>query len=139
MTLVPRQSPLHLLISADPSLNQFCQLFQMVQGQVQFDDARQAAELSYRQNRALFAFTGFTVIFLPLSFFTSLFGMNTREWGGGDNLPLSTISRIALPLSFALVIPTMFVAIAPVDENIRKIATEILRVVNDLKGGRRDV
>jgi len=48
-------------------------------------------------------FTTFTVIFLPLSFFTGLFGMNTAEWGGGDNLRLSTIGSVALPAS-ALVI-----------------------------------
>lgn len=30
------------------------------------------------QNKALFIFTGVTVIFLPLSFFTSYYGMNVR-------------------------------------------------------------
>lgn len=34
--------------------------------------------------------------FLPLSFFTSLFGINAREWSGDqDNLTLSTMFEIA--------------------------------------------
>ncbi|KUI55484.1 hypothetical protein VP1G_02816 [Cytospora mali] len=49
-------------------------------------------------------FTVFTVIFLPLSFFTSLFGMNTQEWSGGNNLSLKTIGLIVLPSSAFLVV-----------------------------------
>jgi Mg2+ and Co2+ transporter CorA len=31
------------------------------------------------QNRALYLFTGVTIVFLPLSFFTSYFGMNIAD------------------------------------------------------------
>jgi Mg2+ and Co2+ transporter CorA len=31
------------------------------------------------QNRALYLFTGITIVFLPLSFFTSYFGMNIAD------------------------------------------------------------
>lgn len=60
----------------------------MIQRQAQVDEVRWSrlqAELASSQNLSVMIFTTFTVIFLPLSFFTSLFGMNTREWG--DNFP----------------------------------------------------
>ena len=55
-------------------------------------------------------FTTFTVIFLPLTFFTGLFGMNTREWGGGANLRLRTIGIIAIPASFTMITLALIVA-----------------------------
>jgi hypothetical protein len=55
-------------------------------------------------------FTTFTVIFLPLTFFTGLFGMNTQEWGGENNLSLKTIGMIALPASAFLVFSSLIVA-----------------------------
>jgi hypothetical protein len=55
-------------------------------------------------------FTTFTVIFLPLTFFTGLFGMNTQEWGGENNLSLKTIGAISLPASFALVVFSLVAA-----------------------------
>lgn len=60
----------------------------MVQRQAQVDEARwsrRQTELASSQNLSVMIFTTFTVLFLPLSFFTSLFGMNTKEWGGEDD------------------------------------------------------
>lgn len=84
-----------------------------VQRQAQIDEvrlSRQQADLASAQNRSVMIFTVFTVIFLPLSFFTSLFGMNTREWGGGHNIRLRTIGSIALPTSALLVVCAFLVA-----------------------------
>jgi hypothetical protein len=56
----------------------------MIQRQAQVDEVRWSrlqTELASSQNLSVMIFTTFTVIFLPLSFFTSLFGMNTKEWG----------------------------------------------------------
>ncbi|POR35879.1 Uncharacterized protein TPAR_03935, partial [Tolypocladium paradoxum] len=81
-------------------------LLQMVQRQAQVDEVRLSrlhADLASAQGRSVMIFTTFTVIFLPLTFFTGLFGMNTREWGGGDNLELRTIGAVALPSSALLV------------------------------------
>jgi hypothetical protein len=55
-------------------------------------------------------FTVFTVIFLPLTFFTGLFGMNTREWGGGTFLPLHTIGLVSIPASFVIITLALIVA-----------------------------
>ncbi|KAF4446222.1 Protein SERAC1 [Fusarium austroafricanum] len=88
-------------------------LLQMVQRQAQVDEVRLSrlhADLASAQSRSVMIFTIFTVIFLPLSFFTSLFGMNTREWGGEKNLPLRTIGTISLPASFLLVVTALVAA-----------------------------
>lgn len=91
----------------------FDKLLEMVQRQAQIDEvrlSRQQADLASAQNRSVMIFTTFTVIFLPLSFFTGLFGMNTQEWGGGDFLHLRTIGSIALPASAFLVLAALVVA-----------------------------
>ena len=93
--------------------DEYDKLLQMVQRQAQVDEVRLSrlhADLASAQSRSVMIFTIFTVIFLPLSFFSSLFGMNTQEWGGGDNLPLGTIGSIALPSSFVLVVASLIIA-----------------------------
>lgn len=88
-------------------------LLQMVQRQAQVDEVRLSrlhADLASAQSRSVMIFTTFTVIFLPLSFFTGLFGMNTREWGGEGNLPLKTIGAISLPSSAVLIIAALVIA-----------------------------
>ncbi|QPH04070.1 hypothetical protein C2857_000713 [Epichloe festucae Fl1] len=88
-------------------------LLQMVQRQAQVDEVRISrlhADLASAQSRSVMIFTTFTVIFLPLTFFTGLFGMNTQEWGGDNNLSLKTIGVIALPASAFLVIASLVIA-----------------------------
>ncbi|KAK6833421.1 hypothetical protein PG987_008115 [Apiospora arundinis] len=88
--------------------NDYEKLLEMVQRQAQVDEVRWSrlqTELTSTQNLSVMIFTTFTVIFLPLSFFTSLFGMNTQEWGGADDnfVSLRTIGAISLPASAFLV------------------------------------
>ncbi|KFA47890.1 hypothetical protein S40293_05188 [Stachybotrys chartarum IBT 40293] len=88
-------------------------LLQMVQRQAQVDEVRLSrfhADLASAQSRSVMIFTTFTVIFLPLTFFTGLFGMNTQEWGGENNLSLTTIGSIALPSSVVLIVASLVVA-----------------------------
>lgn len=64
------------------------QLFSIKQANAQLSEARQTArqteetarqtEEAARQSRAIVVFTVFTVVFLPLSLVTSIFGMNVR-------------------------------------------------------------
>lgn len=51
-------------------------------------------------------FTIFTVIFLPLSFFCSLFSINTSD-DDFSNMPLGTIGAIALPASAILIVASL--------------------------------
>ncbi|MCJ1397255.1 hypothetical protein MMC11_000447 [Xylographa trunciseda] len=67
------------------------------------------ARKAERQNKAILIFTIITVVFLPLSFFTSYFGMNTsdvREMDGGQGL----FWAVAGPLSFAVIALAMIFA-----------------------------
>lgn len=91
----------------------FDKLLETVQRQAQIDEvrlSRQQADLASAQNRSVMIFTTFTVIFLPLTFFTGLFGMNTNEWGGGDFLHLKTIGAITIPASAVLILGALIVA-----------------------------
>ncbi|KAL2834205.1 hypothetical protein BDW59DRAFT_137501 [Aspergillus cavernicola] len=89
-------------------------LLDLKQKQANVDESRLArweAEVTQSQSRAVMVFTIFTVIFLPLSFFTSLFGINAREWSGEPaNLTLNTMLTIAGPTSLAVIIFALLIA-----------------------------
>lgn len=57
-------------------------------------------------------FTVFTIIFLPLSFFASVFGINSREWSSPpNNYPtLSHIFTYMVSISLAVIIIALLVA-----------------------------
>lgn len=99
-------------------------MLEMAQRQAQVDEVRWSrlqTELAASQNLSVMIFTTFTVIFLPLSFFTGIFGMNTREWhdagadpndpDGNSTIPtLGYIGAIALPVSFFLIFTSLIAA-----------------------------
>ena len=84
----------------------------MAQRQAQVDDVRWSrlqTELASSQNLSVMIFTIFTVIFLPLSFFTSLFGMNVVEWD--RQLPtMAFIGEVSLPISAFMILATLVAA-----------------------------
>ncbi|KAI1505797.1 hypothetical protein F5X99DRAFT_217790 [Biscogniauxia marginata] len=93
-----------MLERVDSTRKDYEKLQEMIQRQAQVDEVRWSrlqTELASAQNLSVMVFTIFTVIFLPLSFFTSLFGMNTKEWGGEDDnfISLELIGAISLPAS----------------------------------------
>ncbi|KAF4466612.1 hypothetical protein FALBO_6539 [Fusarium albosuccineum] len=74
--------------------NDYDKLLQMVQRQAQVDEVRLSrlhADLASAQSRSVMIFTTFTVIFLPLTFFTGLFDYR-------DHLPTGKL-RPHIPLS----------------------------------------
>jgi hypothetical protein len=93
---------------------QYEKLLEMAQRQAQVDDVRWSrlqTELASSQNLSVMIFTTFTVIFLPLTFFTGLFGMNTSDWEQPGGVPsLSFIGSISLPASFFLVAVSLVAA-----------------------------
>lgn len=71
--------------------------------------SRLQTELASSQNLSVMIFTIFTVIFLPLSFFTSLFGMNVVEWD--SQLPtMAFVGEVSLPLSAFVILATLIAA-----------------------------
>lgn len=110
-------------------------LLEMAQRKAQVDEVRWSrlqTELASTQNLSVIIFTTFTVIFLPLSFFTSLFGMNTADWAGEDGtsyMTLSAIGAISLPSSFALVLVALIAAFSS------RVQGFVKSVFNGFKGG----
>ncbi|KAK1147005.1 hypothetical protein N8T08_002333 [Aspergillus melleus] len=100
-------------------------LLDIKQEQANIDESRMArwqAEVTRDQSQSVMVFTIFTVIFLPLSFFTSLFGINVREWSGEEtNLTMSQMLSIAGPTSFAIIIIALLMAFS---ERLRDITAK---------------
>lgn len=114
--------------------NDYDKLLTMVQRQAQVDEVRLSrlhADLASAQSRSVMIFTTFTVIFLPLTFFTGLFGMNTQEWGGENNLPLRTIGLISLPASVFLIVASL---IAAWSTSVRRVFKWISRLYIQMVG-----
>ena len=90
-------------------------LLDMKQKQANVLEARiagQQSQVAVRQSRAVLIFTIFTIIFLPLSFFASVFGINSKEWSGDDTkyMPLSQIFTYMLTISFGCVVIALLAA-----------------------------
>ena len=69
--------------AANRTSQQLQDLLALKQQQASIIEARMAlkrADLSIHQGRSIMLFTIVTIFFLPLSFFTSIFGMNNKEW-----------------------------------------------------------
>lgn len=127
LPLSPLVAPM-LFSFTHPFLSQFDKLLGMVQRQAQVDEVRLSrlqADLASAQSRSVMIFTVFTVIFLPLTFFTGLFGMNTREWGGGTFVSLRIIGIISLPVSFLIITLALIVAWST---RMRRLFNKILKL-----------
>ncbi|KAK4229468.1 hypothetical protein QBC38DRAFT_453291 [Podospora fimiseda] len=116
-----------MLKRVDITRNDYEKMLEMVQRQAQVDEVRWSrlqAELASSQNLSTMIFTTFTVIFLPLTFFTGLFGMNTVEWAEAwipvdDDGPemrrggmpdLKMVGLVSLPASALLIIASLVCA-----------------------------
>ena len=63
------------------------------------------------QGRTMMVFTVFTVVFLPLSFFTSLYGMNIKEWSGdSSNVTGRQVAIYMGSISVGIILIAVFVA-----------------------------
>ena len=72
--------------------------------------SREQADNSQEQSRSILVFTFFTIIFLPLSFFASVFGINAREWSNvPSNLSLRQIFTLMGSISIAVIAIALFV------------------------------
>ncbi|KAL8824737.1 MAG: hypothetical protein Q9191_004855 [Dirinaria sp. TL-2023a] len=103
-----------MLKSAQTAQQACKELLDMKQKQANIDEAhlaRQQTEVAADQSRSIMIFTVFTIIFLPLSFFASVFGINAREWSGtSTNLSLHAIFLYMGTISLAVIIVALLVA-----------------------------
>ncbi|KAK4228072.1 hypothetical protein QBC38DRAFT_536036 [Podospora fimiseda] len=98
--------------STAKSVNDLLQLKQQQASVVQAWESVKQAEEAVRQGRAIMMFTVMTIIFLPMSFISSIFGMNNREFGGSDN-PWSVKDQVLLyilPISFLVILLSITIA-----------------------------
>ncbi|KAK3311667.1 uncharacterized protein B0T15DRAFT_508207 [Chaetomium strumarium] len=89
------------------------------------------ARSTSQQGRVIMLFTIVTIIFLPLSFFTSYFGQNASEITGDEKNPTSKdLWQVGAPISIVIIISALLVAYF-----INK--PERLRCLSKLRPGRR--
>lgn len=103
-----------MLKSAQTAQKAYKELLDMKQKQANIHEShllREQTEVAADQSRSIMIFTIFTIIFLPLSFFASVFGINAREWSGtSTNLSLHTIFVYMGTISLAVIIVALLVA-----------------------------
>ncbi|KAL5424345.1 hypothetical protein PMIN04_003272 [Paraphaeosphaeria minitans] len=68
----------------------------------QSDLAIYQGDVALRQSRTVLVLTIVTIVFLPLSFISSIFGMNASELTAGSPVDLGRIFAYMFPISFAL-------------------------------------
>ncbi|KAJ9148654.1 Ankyrin repeat protein [Pleurostoma richardsiae] len=68
------------------------------------------AEETVKQGRAIIMFTTVTIVFLPLSFMSSIFGMNNSEFQDGSSWSLGEQLRLMLPISAGIILVTVILA-----------------------------
>lgn len=114
-----------MLKSAQGAQRAFKELLDMKQKQaniVEAQLARRQTEVAADQSRSVMIFTIFTIIFLPLSFFASVFGINAREWSGTATNPgFRTIFVYMGSISVAVIVIALLVAF---NRGTRRIARE---------------
>ncbi|KAJ0107246.1 hypothetical protein J7T55_007616 [Diaporthe amygdali] len=78
---------------------------------VQAWQSMKEAEDTRKQNVTLLVFTVVTVVFLPMSFISSVFGMNNKEIAGRDSpMTLADQFKWMMPISFSIVAITYYLA-----------------------------
>ncbi|KAG9229786.1 hypothetical protein BJ875DRAFT_177511 [Amylocarpus encephaloides] len=90
--------------------------------------ALKRADESVTQGRSIMLFTIVTIIFLPLSFMTSVFGMNSSGFdapGGGNSMSLQHQFKLIFPISFGVIVVSISLAFSPWIRSIIAFVTHI--------------
>lgn len=117
--------------STEAAKQAYRELLDMKQKQANVVEAHLASrqsKVAADQSRTVMIFTIFTIIFMPLSFFASVFGINSREWSGDGNnyLPLHKIFTYMMAISVAVIIVALLAAFS---EPARKVASAVWDLV----------
>ena len=104
-----------LIQKSKADLEMHLDLLDMKQKQANVIEAHLAgrqSKVAANQSRTVMIFTIFTIIFLPLSFFASVFGINSKEWSGDGNnyLPLHNIFTYMVAISLAVIVVALLAA-----------------------------
>jgi Mg2+ and Co2+ transporter CorA len=91
------------------ALKDLLTLKQQQAGVIEAREAVKQAQLTLKQGQSIMIFTIVTIIFLPLSFCASVFGMNAAELNEGL-LPLATELRLMFPVSAGIILTSFLFA-----------------------------
>lgn len=92
-------------------LRELLDIKQQQAGIVEAKAAISRADEAVMQGRSIVVFTVFSVVFLPLSFFASIFGMNAQEFVGGD-APMNLREQFKYMFSLSSVLTLVSLAFA---------------------------
>ena len=88
--------------------------------------SQEQTERAADSSRSIMVFTVFTIIFSPLSFFASVFGINAREWSGvGTNPSLRNVFAYMVLMSFAVIVLALLFAF---NKKMRQLAQGVWRL-----------
>ena len=88
--------------------------------------SQEQTERAADSSRSIMVFTVFTIIFSPLSFFASVFGINAREWSGvGTNPSLRNVFAYMVSISFAVIVLALLLAF---NKNMRALSQRLWRL-----------
>uniref|UniRef100_A0ABR1SRN4 Ankyrin repeat protein n=1 Tax=Apiospora rasikravindrae TaxID=990691 RepID=A0ABR1SRN4_9PEZI len=100
--------------STSDSIKDLLALKQQQASVVQAWQATQQTEETVAQGRSIMMFTVVTIVFAPLSFMTSVFGMNAFEFSPSQNtMKILDQLRYILPVSAATILAVLFLAFSP--------------------------
>ncbi|KAK8076229.1 hypothetical protein PG994_003501 [Apiospora phragmitis] len=94
-------------VSTADSVKDLLELKQQQAGVVQAWQAVNQASETIKQGRSIMMFTLVTIVFLPLSFMSSIFGMNNQEFSGGG-WAIRNELRLMFPVSAAVIVISLF-------------------------------
>ncbi|KAK8057455.1 hypothetical protein PG996_011392 [Apiospora saccharicola] len=94
-------------VSTADSVKDLLELKQQQAGVVQAWQAVNQASETIKQGRSIMMFTLVTIVFLPLSFMSSIFGMNNQEFSGGG-WDIRDELRLMFPVSAAVILVSLF-------------------------------
>ncbi|KAL9107405.1 MAG: hypothetical protein Q9227_007689 [Pyrenula ochraceoflavens] len=119
--------------SANLAKDSYKDLLDIKQKQANVDEARMArwqADVSQSQSRSIMVFTVITIVFLPLTFFTGLFGMNIQQWSGEEkNVSAHTVAAIALPVTVGIILIAVFIAF---NNRLRQFSIQARKIVTGI-------
>ncbi|KAK1773783.1 hypothetical protein QBC45DRAFT_339185 [Copromyces sp. CBS 386.78] len=99
--------------STADSVNDLLALKQQQSSVVQAWESVRQAEEAVTQGRAVMMFTIVTIVFLPLSFMSSIFGMNNFEFTESGPMHLGEQFKLMFSISIGIIIATIVVAFSP--------------------------
>ena len=117
-----------MLKSSEVAQQSYSQLLDMKQKHsniIEAHMAREQTETAAEQSRSVMIFTIITIIFLPLSFFSSIFGMNVKDWSGTETNP--TLEYVLLLMGFVSLGVILLALLAAFHGVVRKILLKTSR------------